>query len=341
MEMEDESLKDIKELAEEDYRKRVKKVRYVVTGILAASTAMFIIIGALAIINEGFTKFISALLSINLFYYLISLALVFIAYVMRFPKWELYLRKLRVKINRAKNFVIYLSMYSMDVTPGRWGRAVVSYTINRLSGVKFAKTFPAVVVDIFTDFIGFVIVCLFFAFLVDKYVIEAVVVSGILMVPFIFFYHRGFFSYIKRRFGHVRWLRKAFENGDMYFENNRLLGGSAYANSLLYTVPSMFINALSLYFIILSFGIHLPLYYIPETVFIFTISMLLGMISGIPANLGVTDAVLLGLLLAFFGGRGMTFGIASLVTIFSRITNIWFVQIFGSAALFYSFKYWK
>jgi len=323
-----------------DYERRLRKAGYVLITILAASAVIFLAISILAILNEGVPKFIATVLKINGFYYSIALLLIFSAYLLRYPKWEMYMKRLGVKIQRRKNFWIYLSMYSMDITPGRWGRAIVSYTINRLTGVKFGRTFPAIVTDIFTDFLGFVIICLFFSFLVHQYLLESVIISLILMLPFVFLYHRGPFTFIKRKLSRFSRLRSFFEVGDLYFKNNKRLGGDVYWYSLLYTVPSMFLNALSLYFIILSFGVSLPPIYIPAIIFVFTSSLLLGMITGIPANLGVTDAVLLGFLVAFFGSAGVDFGVASVITIFSRMANVWFVELFGFIALLHTMKYW-
>ncbi len=324
-----------------DYERRLRKASYVLLTILAASAAIFVVISALAILNEGVTKFVATVLRINGFYYSLALILVFSAYLLRYPKWEMYMKHLGVNIERKKNLWIYLSMYSMDITPGRWGRAIVSYTINRLTGVKFGRTFPAIVADIFTDFIGFVIICIFFSFLVHRYILESVIISLILLLPFVFLYHKGPFKFIKRKLSRFRRMRSFFEVGDLYFKNNKRLGRDVYWYSLLYTVPSMLMNAISLYFIILSFGINLPIVYIPEIIFIFTSALLLGMITGIPANLGVTDAALLALLVAFFGGAGIDFGVASVITIFSRIANVWFVELFGFLALLHTMKYWK
>lgn len=326
---------------EEDYRRRITRLRYVLGSMLAFSAVVFLVIAGLAVLNEGVSAFVKTVESINLLYYMLALLILFLGYLIRFPKWEIYIRRLGIKIDRTKNFLVYLSMYSMDITPGRWGRAVVGVTVNRLTGAKFGKTFPAIVADIFTDFLGFVILALIALAFVRQHVLVSIVAAALLLLPFIFMYHRKPFEFVKRKLSRFSFMKKFFEVGDLYFKENKRLGGDVYVYSIIYTVPAMFLNSVSFYFIMLAFGVPVTLSYLPLVVFIFTSATLFGMLSGVPGTLGVTDAVLLGYLIAFFGPLGVTFGIASVITIFSRIANIWFVQLFGGASLGYTFRYWK
>ncbi|MDE1825331.1 MAG: flippase-like domain-containing protein [Candidatus Micrarchaeota archaeon] len=324
-----------------EYRSRIKNYERILIGILIFSFLVFVAIAGFAIYKEGLENFVLVVKSINLGYYALSLLAVFVAYVIRFPKWELYMKSLGVRLARAKNFMIYLSMYSMDITPGRWGRAVVSYTINRITGTRFSRTFPAIVADIFTDFAGFAFVAIIAAFIVQQYLLVAIILTVLLLIPFIFLYNRRAYSLFRDRLRKKRFFRKMFAFGDRYFRHNRLLSKRVYVYSMIYTVPSMALNAVSLYFVMLAFGVHVGIAYLPLIVFIFTMSTLLGMVTGLPANLGVTDAALFGFLIATFGSFGVGFDLASVITIFSRVANVWFVQLFGFGSLAYTIRYWK
>ncbi|MGI0141063.1 MAG: lysylphosphatidylglycerol synthase transmembrane domain-containing protein [Candidatus Micrarchaeales archaeon] len=324
-----------------DYRNRIHGYERIIILIMLLSFVVFAAIAIFGILNAGVATFVKNVESINLFYYLIAVVVVFSGYVLRFPKWEMYIKRLGVKIDRKKNFMIYLSMYSMDITPGRWGRAIVSYTINRLTNVKFSRTFPAVVADIFTDFAGFAIVAVAAAFLVHQYVLVALVASSMLLIPFVFLYSKTAYSIFSTRLRKNKLFSKLFEVGDKYFIHNKLLGKKVYLYSMVYTIPAMIINGLGLYFVMLAFGINVGIAYIPTIIFISSISTMLGMVTGLPANIGVTDATLLGFLVAFFGGFGVDIGLASVITIFSRLVQIWFVQLFGFLSLGYTLRYWK
>ena len=322
------------------YTGRINKIMYAIFLVLALSFIVFVVIVAFAVANAGIGKVVETVESVNLYYLSAAFAVIFISYVFRYPKWEQYMKKLKVKISRKKNFMIYMSMYSMDITPGRWGRAVVSYTINRLTGVKFARTFPAVVADIFTDFLGFAVLTVSMAFLVQKFELFSIALTITLLIPFIFIYTKRLFKFFKRRIGHVRFLRALFDNGGVYFRYNKLLDKKVYIYSMLFTIPSMFINGFALYLVVLAFGINLGANALPTVLFIYSSSLMIGFLTGLPATLGATDAALIGYLTLFFPGS-IAFATASLITIFFRIASVWFVEGFGFASLIYSMKYWN
>ncbi len=322
------------------YQKRIKSIRLVIFATLLASFIVFLALAAFAILSEGPSKFLASFESMNPYYFIAALIVIFVGYAMRFPKWELYLKRLKVKIPRGKNFMIYLSMYSMDITPGRWGRAVVSYTINKLTRVPFIRTFPAVVADIFTDFLGFAVLLVIATLLVQRFILLSIVITILLLIPFVFVYLRGPYEFMKGKFGKIKKLKSIFESGDMYFKYHKLLGHGSYAYSMLYTIPAMFLNGFALYLVILGFGINLPIAFLPTVIFIFTSSLILGMVTGIPATLGVTDAALVSYLTLFFPTL-IGFGLASVITIVFRFATVWFVEGFGFSALLYTTKYWN
>ncbi len=325
---------------EADYTRKLRRARRIVALIIAISLGIFVAIAALAILNEGVGQFVRTVSSINLYYYLAAFVVLFVGYLIRFPKWEMYMKTLGIRIGRMDNLAIYFSMYSMDITPGRWGRGIVSYTLNRLTGSKFATTFPAVVADIFTDFVGFGILAIVSALFVRKYVTISIIITAILLIPFLFLYVKGPFEYLRRKLSRFRSLRSFWEVGDLYFREKNKLGGRDYLISIAYTLPSVVLNGVALYFVILAFGIHIGLAEMPVVLFIYSSSLLFGIITGTPATLGVTDAALVSYLSFFFPVFGVTFGIAAAITIFFRIVSVWFVQGFGSVALFYTMRRW-
>lgn len=342
------SIKDIGKIkSKAQYKSAVGDARSAVFFILSISFLVFIAIAAYAIWNEGLGQFIDAFVSINAWFFAAALLVILASYSMRFPKWSLYLKKLGVHIPLRRNFVIYMSMYAMDITPGRWGRAIVSYTINKLSNVRFAATFPAVVADIFTDFLGFAIITDVTAVVVGKFVFLAFVITFLLIVPFLFVYIRRPFEFVKKkymkfrmRFKILKRLDIVISTADMYFENNKKLGLMPFLYSMALTIPSMFLNGMALFLVIEAFGVHLTIADIPIVLFIFSSSLVLGMITGIPGTLGVTDAALVSQLQIFFPETiGLT--IASAITIMFRVATVWFVEGFGLASLLYSMKYWK
>lgn len=330
-----------------DYKKAVHSARSAVYTILGLSFIVFVAIAAIAISNEGLYNFISTLKSVNIQLYALSLVIIFTSYTIRYPKWSMYLKKLGVRLPFSKNYIIYMSMYSMDMTPGRWGRAIVSYTINMLTKVRFAKTFPAVVADIFTDFLGFAVITNAMAIVVGKFVLLSFLITFLLIVPFFFIYVQRPFDYVKTKFKmfrkKFRFLKRLdiiFYTATLYFKHNKKLRGTTFLYSMIFTIPSMLLNGMAFYITILAFGVPLSPTLIPTVLFIFTFSLVLGMISGIPGTLGITDAAMISQLQLFFPAT-ITLGLAAAITIFFRIASVWFVQGFGFVSLLYTMKYWK
>lgn len=327
--------------SETEYRQRIRKARLAVITILGVSLLVFVVIAVLAVLNEGLAKFVSTLLSLNPFYYALALVCIFLSNLIGFPKWELFVSKLKISIESGKNLAIYMSMFSMDITPGRWGRAVVAYTLNRITGKSFGKTFPAVVADILTDFLGFIAVAFVTSFFVKKYTLESVIIGVLLLIPFFFIYVKRPFEYVKKKLWRFLRLRGVFKVAETYFASSRSLDLGTYVYAMLFTIPAVLLSCAALYFVILSFGISLPVSAIPTVLFIYTSSLLIGMVTGIPGTIGVTDAALLGYLVAFFPDLGITFGIASAITIFFRVASMWFMEGVSTAFLVYTMRYWK
>ncbi len=323
-----------------DYVQRMNRARHIVYIVLGISLVVFMVIAGLAIYTEGVGKFIEIVESLNPLYYLASFVVLFIGYLIDFPKWQRYIHALKIKISRWDSFVIYFSMFSMDITPGRWGRAVVSYTINRVTRVKFTRIFPAVVADIFTDFIGFAILTLVSAFLVGEYVLPSVIITAVLLLPFVFLFIERPFRFVKRKLARFGGLRSFLEAGELYFEENKRLRRRDYLYSIAFTLPSVVLNGLALFLVILAFGVHVGIAQLPIVMFIYSSSLLFGIVTGVPGTLGITDAALVSYLSLFFSGLGVTFGVAAAITIFFRIVSVWFVEGFGFAALFYSLRRW-
>lgn len=78
-------------------------------------------------------------------------------YLIRFLKWERYRRLLAIDIPVSTSFLIYLSGFSMGVTPGKMGEVLKSWMIRRVCGVRIHQSAPIVVAERVTDLLGYLI----------------------------------------------------------------------------------------------------------------------------------------------------------------------------------------
>lgn len=75
-------------------------------------------------------------------------------YLLRFAKWELYLRVLGLRIPARDSLAIFLSGFSLTVTPGKVGEVLKAYLLRETHGVPMARTAPTVVAERVTDLIA-------------------------------------------------------------------------------------------------------------------------------------------------------------------------------------------
>jgi len=84
----------------------------------------------------------------------LALALAGTNYLVRFLKWEMYLRLLEVRIPAGDSLAIYLAGYSLTVTPGKVGEVLRSYLLRQTHGVPIARSAGTVVAERVTDLIA-------------------------------------------------------------------------------------------------------------------------------------------------------------------------------------------
>jgi uncharacterized membrane protein YbhN (UPF0104 family) len=84
----------------------------------------------------------------------------FLNYLIRYVKWQYYLRRIDVNLSRADSLSIFLAGFTLTTTPGKMGEAVKGVFINDIDGTPLAKTAPVVVSERATDLIAMVILAL-------------------------------------------------------------------------------------------------------------------------------------------------------------------------------------
>ncbi|MCL5099535.1 MAG: flippase-like domain-containing protein [Candidatus Marsarchaeota archaeon] len=322
----------IEELDRDKYINLVRGVAVFVGAAILVSLAVFVVIAWIG----GIGNVVNIILRMNLYLFSLGLLAVFASYLLRFWKWRYYLDRLHLKVPRGKNLIVYLSLYSMNITPGMLGRFLVGYTISRLTKMKAASVIPIVTMDIFTDFIGTAIVALAASLYFHTYVLLIIGVDIVLLIPYAFILSDWFYRIIKRIFKGRRMLEMFTLFGDEYFASQSALNTTGtYAVSLAVTIPAAILTALALFFTLAAVGIT-P--HFASSVFIYTSTQVLGMATAVPGSIGVTDGALVALLSA---SLHIGTDIASAVTILTRFATLWFGTALGGVLLIYSLRYWS
>src|SRR5438309_1439242 len=74
----------------------------------------------------------------------VLLILSFLNYVFRYLRWQYFLKKVGIEIERFESFKIFLAGLSMTITPGKTGELVKAYLINKKTGHKYSEVVPIV-----------------------------------------------------------------------------------------------------------------------------------------------------------------------------------------------------
>ncbi len=315
-----------------EYIRLIHRLRLFVVIGLCVSLVVFILVAAFG----GFSNVLGTIEHANLSLYFLAFVCVFLGYVVRYGKWNYYMSMLKIKVHQTKSFLIYLSAYSMDITPGRVGRIVAAYTLKKITKIKFMSIVPIVTMDLFTDFFGFAILALLAAIYIGKYLVYIVVFDLVLIIPFVLLINPWIFNFIKTRKKKGFLLRKLEQHGKHYYmSQNKLNKPGIYLASVIFTVPADILNSMGLYFSLLAVGVK------PNAIislFIFSTSQIFGMVSTLPGSIGVADATLVALLKTMLG---LSSTLSSAVTIMTRIATLWFGVVIGMIILVYTIRYWK
>jgi uncharacterized protein (TIRG00374 family) len=319
-----------KSMNKQKYFSLLRGVRTFLIATIIISFLVFIGVGLFGGINAVYTTILSAKPYIYVFAFVFMLC----SFGIRFIKWDYYLKELGLHVPTGKSIQIYLSLYSMDLTPGKIGRIISAYTLNRVTQKKLASIIPIVTMDIFTDFLGYGIVALAAAIYFNVDVFYILGVDILLILPFLFFINSWVYNSLKKIFNNS-FIKQFTIYGDEYFASQGTLNKPhIYAVSLLVSIPAAFMEALALFATSLSIGLTPT---VGKSVLVYSITELVGMASAIPGAIGVMDGLLVAFTSNILGYSKVT---SSAVTIMTRFATLWFGIALGMIFLVYTFRYW-
>ena len=245
-----------------------------------------------------------------------------------FFKWHLLLRNAKIFIPVKDSFLIFMSGFAFTIIPGKVGELIKSQLLKTKFGIARTKTVPIVILEQVYTAIGIVILSFFgiWYFELGAYVL-AFFTAG-LVFAFILISSRKTFNKIVSLLEKRKFTAKFVEPLSSSYDaiKNGMRGPiTLYASGL--SVLFWLIESISIYFILLAFGIDVIefLTVIPT----YTTSIMLGILSFLPMGIGVVE----GTLTSFFTIHGIDLSIAITVVIVIRLFTRWYSVSFGFIAL--------
>lgn len=291
-----------------------------------------------AIVYLGFSvyadldKLLSAFGNFNWIWLPVILVLSFMNYIFRFIKWHYYLHILKIKLPYKESFLIFLSAFTMSVTPGKMGEVLKSYLLKEENGTPVSKSAPIVLAERLTDFVSIVLLCLIGSYVFNYGRIIILIIGLVFILTIIFLSIRSFslkmigilekISFLKK---HTEKIRTAYES--IY----RMIKIKPLIIATIISLISWFFECLGFYIVINVFshssGMEISLL---SSTFIYAFSTLIGAIAMLPGGVGVTEASLTGLLV--YSKIPKDISVAS--TIMIRLATLWFAVLVGIVSVF-------
>jgi len=298
--------------------KHIRKTSFI---IIITVMAIYIAI----ILYSDLEEFSRNILKIKYEYLPAILLFVLIGIIAKVFRQRILLTELNIHVSWKDNFLIFFYGLSLQATPGGLGSMIKSQFIKENYGHSLLKTMPIVLVERFHDLFSVITILVVLSFFYPIFEVQLVLVVLIPLLGFVYFAvrHKRILEFVVGRILKFRFFKKILAN---LFESQDTLQTLSTNKITLscwgISVIGLVFEAFSIYFSFRAFGLEFE---IIQTTLISYTSLVIGAISFLPAGIGLTEASLIGFLLLF----EVELSTASALTIFVRLTTIWFATLVG------------
>lgn len=308
--------------------------RQLVRGVIVGIVMTFIVFTAFTIIGDA-RELQDSLSRFKWIYLAPIVALTIWNYWWRFRKWEMYLEALGVPhIPRTTGLPIFLSGFSMSVTPGKVGEIIKAFYVRRETDAPVERVSGAVVAERGTDALAMLVLALIGAtqysygrlFVVAIVALAAAALFALRQPAFVrLLLELVHHTPIIKRFGH---LAAAFFDATTHLLSPQLLlRGTGLG------VISWIGECVAFFLVLVGLGLPATGSMLMIALFVLAVSSLAGGISMLPGGLGVADASVAGMLLVLVKDPEMTETLAIAATLLIRFATLWFAVLIGASML--------
>jgi glycosyltransferase 2 family protein len=260
----------------------------------------------------------------------LALLLAFANYVVRFIRWEIYLRVVGARAPLATSALVFVGGFALSVTPGKLGELIKAVLLKEAAGTEVTRVAPVVVAERATDLLALVILGLLgvAAYGVAKPLVAAasvVTLAGIIVLGWRRAAH-WVIDLIARlpRVGKIApKLRESYEHLGV------LVTPRALVWATLFAVVAWLCECLG--FALITNGVHGAHVPLVLATLIYAVTTVAGALSFLPGGLLVTEGSMALLLVASAQGLDRPAAIAA--TILTRLCTLWFAVVLGIVAL--------
>ncbi|OGO49543.1 MAG: hypothetical protein A2148_05575 [Chloroflexi bacterium RBG_16_68_14] len=259
------------------------------------------------------------------------LGLTFVNYLLRFVKWEYYLRLIGVEgFSKRDSFLTFFSGLGMVITPGKVGEWLKCYLVRELHGTPLARTAPIPIAERLTDSVALLIIAGAGVFVFGDLwqVFVAVALGAVLIVAVA--RHRPTAMALLRLGERLPVVRRFVPQLQEFYESSYiLLSPRAVIAMVALSTFSWFFEVLAFYFTLVGLGLEGSGSLMLHAAFILPIATLASAILLTPGGLGVAEGGITGLSQALLD---LSKSSAAVGTLIIRFGTLWFGVIVGLIA---------
>jgi glycosyltransferase 2 family protein len=262
----------------------------------------------------------------------IVLALTSVNYLLRFFKWQFYLRTIGVRdFSTRGSALVYFAGLGMVVTPGKVGEWLKCYLLREMHGTPFSRSAPIVIAERLTDSLGLVV--LGAAGLVvfgDAWPAFVVVLAGGAAMFYVV-RNRPLSYWLLHRLERVPIVSRFAQHAEEFYTSSyALLSPVALGSMTLLSVVSWGFEVLAFYVVLIGLGVEGGADTLLKASFIMPAATLASALLLTPGGLGVAEGGITGLSQVLLD---MTKANAAVGTLVIRFGTLWFGVIVGLVAL--------
>jgi uncharacterized protein (TIRG00374 family) len=312
-------------------------------GNLRGKMMIGLVLGLLVVVGlsvyADFSKMIEVLRNFNWWLLPIILLFTLFNYVLRFYKWDVYLRLIGATgVAKKDSALIFASGMSMAVTPGKVGELLKSYLLKQVRGTPLATSAPVIMAERFTDGLAMLVLASAGLLLFD-YARPLLVAIAFGAIVFLFvFQNKAIFERLLGLGERVPFLSKGVHHFHAFY-------GSSYE---LFRLPNLLFGVVigvvswsgevaAFVLVMMGLGAPFSLTLVVICSFILSASTLIGSVTLLPGGLGTADASITGMLMflvpRYIVGFVMTQNVAVAATLLIRFATLWFGVGLGLIAL--------
>ena len=294
----------------------------------------FLIFYVVFIAYSDFQEFSINISQFEFSYLPIILAFIFLGIIIRGTRQQLLYKQIEVFISFKTGILLYISGLSMIVTPGGSGELIKSYYLKKNFGYPLAKTFPVVIMERLLDLAGISGVLLIVGLLLGNYniILLMLILLSVVSLIFVSGKKEKLFNFLLSILEKIPILKKqATSFSESYQVFSELTSSKIMTKTLGLSFFVWMTDAIMVYFIFIGFNLNFDIVF---STFSMYGSLLLGVLTMVPAGVGVTEVSFVEIL----KGEGVDTAVSTSLVILFRLVTIWFLTVLGFCATRYFLK---